>query len=125
VPVPRNFQACLTVRSVAFCALLDSGNTLREPLSGLPVAVGSPRIREYCDPDVCRRIAVRTVFGTRHCPVYALRGAVVDFSGGRVTVPWLWVLIQEEPLPDGMDVILAPCICWEGYDDRDMDLRSA
>ena len=91
-----------------FTALIDTGNRLREPLSGLPVLIVEAGLLHALPPDLpCRRVAYGAVGGdgTLACfrpdAVWCLR------RGRRLRAPDVWVAVSPTPLP-GEHRALAP-----------------
>lgn len=94
-------------RTLELVALLDSGNLLTEPLSGLPVVVVKPGLL----PEGGRPVPYRTMDSTGF--VYAIRpiSLQVDYGG------WLEIdaFLAESPMPlDGADAIIDSALLTQG-----------
>lgn len=96
-------------RSARFPALIDTGNRLREPLSGQPVLIAEEALLEGLLP-VClsRSIAYGALGGSGRLPCFRPSGVWVRRSGRRVAAPPVWVAVVPGRIP-GAARALAPC----------------
>lgn len=101
---------CLRVgnRSARFPALIDTGNRLREPLSGLPVLIAeAPLVRDILPETGYRTLNFGVVGGTGRMTCFRPDALWIGSGRKRRRGPDIWVAVSPEPLP-GLCQALAP-----------------
>ena len=95
-------------RQVRFSALIDTGNRLREPLSGLPVLIAEAALVRDILPGTGYRTLVYGAIGSDGQMACFRPDALWICRGGRKRQgPEVWVAVSPEPLP-GLCQALAP-----------------
>ena len=96
-------------KTVRFTALIDTGNRLREPLSGHPVLIAEARLlRKILPVSGCRVVAFGALGGTGHLECFRPNAAWAERGRQRKPLPDIWVAILPGRLP-GPAQALAPC----------------
>lgn len=102
------------------CALVDTGNRLHEPLSGLPVMViGSRSLRGILDPSCLNKPSGRLPPGFRMIHYGALGGdgsmhcfrpKSVCYRQGKqwIEAPDMWIAIYPDQLPSSIEAVAPP-----------------
>lgn len=105
-----------------FTALIDTGNRLREPLSGLPVLICERSVlRGVLPPDYDALDASQTPPGFRMVGYGALGGGgrmrcfrpdicMVDYGNGFLRSPDLWVAVYPGKMPGGVHALAPPIV---------------
>ena len=96
-------------REARFPALIDTGNRLREPLTGLPVLIAEASLLKDALPDACARTI--DFSGIGGCgSLRCFRASAVWFDDGRrrKRAPDAWIAVSPTRLP-GAARALAPC----------------
>ena len=96
-------------RTARFPALIDTGNRLREPLSGQPVLIAEARLlREVLPVRASRSVAFGALGGEGTLPCF--RPSMIWLIRGRrrVPAPPAWIAVVPGRLP-GSAAALAPC----------------
>jgi len=111
-PVSRDWQVtlCLRVgsRSARFSALIDTGNRLREPLSGLPVLIAeAPLVRDILPQTGYRTLGFGALGGEGRMACFRPDALWIDVGRRRRQGPDVWVAVSPTPLP-GLCQALAP-----------------
>lgn len=111
-PGLRDWQVslCLSVggRRVRFPALIDTGNRLREPLSGLPVLIAEARlIRDILPESGYRTLSFGAIGGEGRMACFRPDALWIGSGPARRRGPDLWVAVSPGPLP-GLAQALAP-----------------
>jgi len=111
-PGCRNWQVQLCLarggRHVRFPALIDTGNRLHEPLSGLPVLIAEESLVRHILPDRgYRTLAYGGVGGEGRMPCFRPDAVWVYRGLTRRPGPDIWVAVSPRPLP-GLVQALAP-----------------
>ncbi len=112
-PNRDGWQISLLVRvgdkTVRFPALIDTGNRLREPLSGLPVMVAEAGLLEDALPrSGWRALRFGAVCGSGELPCFKPNAVWAQRGRHRKRLPDVWVAVARQPLP-GTARALAPC----------------
>lgn len=95
-------------RSVRFPALIDTGNRLREPLSGLPVLIAEAQvIRDILPEDGCRMLRFGAIGGEGSMTCFRPDALWIGSGHSRRRGPDIWVAVAPGPLP-GLCQALAP-----------------
>jgi len=101
---------CLSVggRSARFPALIDTGNRLREPLSGLPVLVAEARlVRDILPETGYRTLGFGGLGGDGRMACFRPDAIWIGSGRRRHRGPEVWVAVSPTPLP-GLCQALAP-----------------
>ena len=101
---------CLTGngRRVRFPALIDTGNRLREPVSGLPVLIAeAPLIQAILPQEGCRTLRFGAVGGEGRMTCFRPDALWIGSGHSRRRGPDIWVAVAPGPLP-GLCQALAP-----------------
>lgn len=105
---------CLTLRgkSVSFRALIDTGNRLREPISGLPVLIAESSLlgdltNSAIMETVCRRVAFGALGGGGTVKCFHPDLVLIRRGEQLVRAPEVWVAIYPGKIP-GASRALAP-----------------
>ena len=111
-PGCRDWQVslCLTVngRSARFPALIDTGNRLREPRSGLPVLVAEAQlVRDILPATGYRTLPFGGLGGEGRMACFRPDSLWIGSGPGRRRGPDVWVAVSPTPLP-GLCQALAP-----------------
>ena len=95
--------------SVRFTALIDTGNRLHEPLSGLPVIIAEEEILKDILPDKgYRKVAYGGLGGNGTLNCFRPDFIWIKCGSKHKKAPAAWVAVSPLPLP-GMYAALAPC----------------
>ena len=109
-----------------FRALVDTGNRLREPFSGLPVLICERRVLADVLPSGYDALPAGTAPpGFRQVGYGALGGGgrlncfrpelcLVDYGGGYLKSPDLWVAVYPGKMPGGVRALAPPVVCTAG-----------
>lgn len=103
-------RLCLSIgeRTARFPALIDTGNRLREPLSGLPVLIAEAALLGDALPrDGYRVLPFGGVGGEGQMACFKPNSVWIEQGRKRRHAPEVWVAISPGPLP-GMFQALAP-----------------
>ena len=96
-------------RQARFTALIDTGNRLREPLSGNPVMiVEAALVADMLSLPVRRWVPYDAIGGCGTLPCFRPDAAWVLRGHRRLCAPEVWVAVSPVPLP-GSYRALAPC----------------
>ena len=96
-------------RTVRIPALIDTGNRLREPISGLPVLVAEAGLLAGALPrSGWRALRFGAVCGSGQLPCFRPSAVWVARGRRRKRLPDIWVAVADQPLP-GTARALAPC----------------
>ncbi len=111
-PGSRDWQVplCLTVgrRSARFPALIDTGNRLREPRSGLPVLIAEARlVRDILPETGYRTLGFGGLGGDGRMACFRPDAVWIGSGRRRRRGPEVWVAVSPTPLP-GLCQALAP-----------------
>jgi len=111
-PGSRDWQValCLCVgdRSARFPALIDTGNRLREPLSGLPVLIAEASLLRDILPETgYRTLGFGGLGGQGRMACFRPDALWIGVGRRRRRGPDVWVAVSPEPLP-GLCQALAP-----------------
>lgn len=111
-PGSRDWQVtlCLRVgsRSASFPALVDTGNRLREPLSGLPVLIAeAPLVRDILPKTGYRTLGFGALGGEGRMACFRPDALWIVSGRKRRRGPDIWVAVSPTPLP-GLCQALAP-----------------
>lgn len=111
-PASRDWQVplCLTVggRSARFPALIDTGNRLREPRSGLPVLIAEARlVRDILPETGYRTLGFGGLGGNGRMACFRPDAVWIGSRRRRRRGPEVWVAVSPTPLP-GLCQALAP-----------------
>ncbi len=111
-PGSRDWQVplCLTVggRSARFPALIDTGNRLREPRSGLPVLIAEARlVRDILPETGYRTLGFGGLGGDGRMACFRPDAVWIGSGRRRRRGPKVWVAVSPTPLP-GLCQALAP-----------------
>jgi len=101
---------CLRVgsRSASFPALVDTGNRLREPLSGLPVLIAeAPLVRDILPKTGYRTLGFGALGGEGRMACFRPDALWIVSGRKRRRGPDIWVAVSPTPLP-GLCQALAP-----------------
>lgn len=107
------WQVHLLLRSptgtARFTALVDTGNRLREPISGLPVLIAEEKlVRAILPEDGYRILSYSSVGGGGRMACFKPSGIWIERGHRRTRAPDVWVAVSAHPLP-GAYRALAPC----------------
>lgn len=107
------WQVRVLLRSPAgtarFTALVDTGNRLREPISGLPVLIAEAKlVRSVLPEDGYRILSFGSVGGGGRMACFKPSGVWIERGRRRTRAPDVWVAVSAHPLP-GAYHALAPC----------------
>lgn len=95
-------------RTVCFEALIDTGNRLREPLSGLPVLVAEAALlRDILPERGYRELRFGALGGQGRMACFRPTGLWIEDGGRRKPAPPVWIAVSPDPLP-GICRALAP-----------------
>ena len=95
--------------TVRFTALVDTGNRLREPISGLPVLIAEAKlVRNVLPEDGYRILSFGSVGGSGRMACFKPSGVWIERGRHRTRAPDVWVAVSAHPLP-GAYHALAPC----------------
>ena len=111
-PLSNDWQVRLAVnvdgRTSRFPALIDTGNRLREPLSGQPVVIAEARLLEGALPTSgWRELRFGAVGGGGRMACFKPSGLWIEGRRGRTRAPEAWIALSPGPLP-GSARALAP-----------------
>ncbi len=111
-PLSNDWQVRLAVnvdgRTSRFPALIDTGNRLREPLSGQPVVIAEARLLEGALPTSgWRELRFGAVGGGGRMACFKPSGLWIESRRGRTRAPEAWIALSPGPLP-GSARALAP-----------------
>ncbi len=96
-------------RTVRIPALIDTGNRLREPLSGLPVLIAEAGLLAGALPrSGWRALRFGAVCGSGQMPCFRPSAVWVERGRRKRRMPDIWVAVARQPLP-GTARALAPC----------------
>lgn len=96
-------------RTVRFEALIDTGNHLREPVSGLPVLIAEERlVRDILPDSDGRRVPYGGLGGNGWLTCFRPAEAWTERGSRRAALPGIWVGVFPGRLP-GPASALAPC----------------
>lgn len=101
---------CLRVgnRSARFPAFIDTGNRLREPLSGLPVLIAeAPLVRDILPQTGYRTLSFGALGGNGRMACFRPDALWIGSGRKRRRGPDIWVAVSPTPLP-GLCQALAP-----------------
>ncbi len=106
-----------------FKALIDTGNRLREPLSGLPVLIAERTVLSDVLPEAYDRAVEEGILppGFRQVGYGALGGggrlncfrpelSLVDYGNGFLKSPDLWVAVYPGKMPGGVRALAPPIV---------------
>ena len=95
-------------RVIRFPALIDTGNRLREPRSGLPVLIAEASLlMELLPGDGYRVLSFGALGGEGHMACFKPSAVWIEGGRRRRRAPEVWVAASTEPLP-GLYRALAP-----------------
>ena len=104
-----NIALKLGEKTIRFQALVDTGNRLREPLSGQPVLIAESRLLRGDPPsDGQRRVPFGALGGNGWLACFRPAAAWVEKDRRRMPLPPFWVGVVPGRLP-GPASALAPC----------------
>lgn len=111
-PGSRDWQVTLWLkvgsRSARFPALIDTGNRLREPLSGLPVLIAEvPLVRDILPETGYRTLGFGALGGKGRMACFRPDALWIGTGRRRRRGPDVWVAVSPTPLP-GLCQALAP-----------------
>ena len=111
-PLRGDWQVSLAVDcgggTARFAALIDTGNRLREPLSGLPVVIAEARLLKGALPaSGWRRLPYGAVGGDGTMACFKPASLWIERGGRRRRAPEVWIALSPGPLP-GSARALAP-----------------
>ena len=111
-PARAGWQVWLSLsvgkRTARFPALIDTGNRLREPLSGLPVLIAEASLLADVLPEGGYRILrFGAVGGEGRMACFKPSAVWIERGGRRRRAPEIWVAASPDPLP-GLYRALAP-----------------
>lgn len=96
-------------KTVCVPALIDTGNRLREPLSGLPVLIAEAGLLAGALPrSGWRALRFGAVCGSGQMPCFRPNAVWVERGRRKMRLPDVWVAVARQPLP-GTARALAPC----------------
>ena len=107
---PCQVSLCLAVgdKTARFPALIDTGNRLREPLSGLPVLIAEAALlRDVLPEGGYRTLAFGGVGGEGRMACFRPGAVWIERGGRRRRAPEVWIAVSPGPLP-GLCQALAP-----------------
>ena len=100
---------CVNGRIARFPALIDTGNRLREPISGQPVLIAEAALLRGVLPEGgCRRVAFGALGGEGRLECFRPSKLWIECGGRRTSAPPAWVAVVPGRLP-GAERALAPC----------------
>lgn len=95
-------------RTARFEALIDTGNRLREPWTGLPVLIAEASlIRNVLPESGYRTLRFDGMGGEGRMSCFRPEGLWIERRGHRQRAPEVWVAVSQDPLP-GLCQALAP-----------------
>ncbi len=111
-PLRGDWQVTLSLETgvgrVRFPALIDTGNRLREPLSGLPVVIAEARLLEGALPGSgWRQLPFGAVGGSGRMACFRPAALWIERGRHRSRAPEVWIALYPGPLP-GSASALAP-----------------
>ncbi len=111
-PLSGDWQVRLSVnvdgRTARFPALIDTGNRLREPLSGQPVVIAEAQLLEGALPaSGWRELGFGAVGGDGRMACFKPSVLWIEGRRGRTRAPEVWIALSPGPLP-GSARALAP-----------------
>ena len=111
-PLSGDCQVRLSItvdgRTARFPALIDTGNRLREPMSGQPVVIAEARLLEGALPaSGWRELHFGAVGGGGRMACFKPSGLWIEGRRGRTRAPEAWIALSPGPLP-GSARALAP-----------------
>lgn len=101
-----------------FTALIDTGNRLHEPISGLPVMIVEQRRIErllpygFCEGEAhegFRRVAYGGMGGNGYLSAFRPDELLVNYSSGWMRAPAIWIGVYPGRMPGGV-CALAPAL---------------
>lgn len=96
-------------RCARFRALIDTGNCLREPISGQPVLIAEASLlRGLLPVGGCRRVAYGALGGGGTLPCFRPTGVWLERGRKRRPAPQIWIAVVPGRIP-GAARALAPC----------------
>ena len=112
-PLRRDWYVSLALdgggRTARFCALIDTGNRLREPISGQPVLIAEAALLGgVLPPDGWREVRFGAVGGGGRMACFRPARLWIERHGRRTRAPDCWIAVSPAPLP-GEARALAPC----------------
>lgn len=111
-PLGGDWQVTLCLETgvgrARFPALIDTGNRLREPLSGLPVVIAEARLLEDALPESgWRELPFGAVGGSGRMACFRPAALWIEHGRHRTRAPAVWIALSPGPLP-GSASALAP-----------------
>lgn len=111
-PLRGDWQVLLAVdcggTTARFPALIDTGNRLREPISGLPVVIAEERLlRDALPPSGWRELRFGAVGGGGRMACFKPAALWIERGRRRTRAPEVWIALSPGPLP-GSARALAP-----------------
>lgn len=99
---------CMNGKTARFEALIDTGNRLREPASGLPVLIAeSSLLRDLLPESGYRQLRFGALGGSGQLACFKPGCLWIERGGRRQRAPEVWVAVSYDPLP-GLCQALAP-----------------
>ena len=106
-----------------FRALVDTGNRLREPFSGLPVLIcergvladvlpaGYDALPPGETPPGFRKVGYGALGGSGRLNCFRPELCLVDYGNGYLRSPDLWVAVYSGRMPGGVRALAPPVVC--------------
>ena len=106
-----------------FRALVDTGNRLREPFSGLPVLIcergvladvlpaGYDALLPGETPPGFRKVGYGALGGSGRLNCFRPELCLVDYGNGYLRSPDLWVAVYSGRMPGGVRALAPPVVC--------------
>ena len=106
-----------------FWALVDTGNRLREPFSGLPVLIcergvladvlpaGYDALLPGETPPGFRKVGYGALGGSGRLNCFRPELCLVDYGNGYLRSPDLWVAVYPSRMPGGVRALAPPVVC--------------
>lgn len=99
--------------NVQFTALIDTGNRLEEPVSGLPVLIAESSVLSGLFPSKqplkCRRVAFNALGGTGTIPCFRPDAIFIRRCERMIPAPNVWVAIYPGRIPGSNRALAPPC----------------
>lgn len=99
--------------NVQFAALIDTGNRLEEPVSGLPVLIAESSVLSGLFPTnrplKCRRVAFSALGGTGTIPCFRPDAIYIRRCERMIPAPNVWVAIYPGRIPGSNRALAPPC----------------
>lgn len=95
-------------REARFRALIDTGNRLREPISGLPVLIVERALIGDMPMDGTRHLSFGALGGSGKMPCFMPDILLIRYSDGYMKAPDIWIAAYDGIIPGGVHALAPP-----------------